>query len=105
MMFIRCMVLKIETDRAVCLYCKIILLKLLVDEIRYVKQLYFRNDATYNIKTCKCLHIPNNVQILALKSALRTLHRKKMKYASCLIIERVRRLYIQQHPSVLKAAT
>ena len=53
----------------------------------------------------KCLHIPNNVQILALKSVLRSLHQKKMKYASGLIIERVRQLYIQQHPSVLKAAT
>ena len=52
MMFIRCMVLKIEADRAVRLYRKIILLKLLVDEIKYVKQLYFRNDAMYNIKTC-----------------------------------------------------
>ena len=71
-----------------------------------VKQLYLGKDTTSKHQTYTVVllsvYIPNDIPILALESVLGSLHRKKIH---CPIMERVTRLYIQQHPSVLKAAT
>ena len=72
-----------------------------------VKQLYLGKDTTSKHQTCTVVllsvYIPNDIPILALESVLGSLHRKKIIH--CPIMERVTRLYIQQHSSVLKAAT
>ena len=71
-----------------------------------VKQLYLGKDTTSKHQTCTVLllsvYIPNDIPILALESVLGSLHHKKIHYP---IMERVTRLYVQQHSAVLKAAT